>query len=91
MPPKGIPKGEINMEYGHGWGIPAPVKKDKNEKGTGYVNFCKQEIMSVCSAGNKWAGEHARCKYAIKASYSDRCMHFVLDGNCDSVKAQRNL
>jgi hypothetical protein len=54
------------------------------------VNYCIPGTMSRCSAGLVWQ-EQKRCKYAIKSSVSDKCMHFIesIDGHCDSVDAQR--
>ena len=56
------------------------------------VNYCIPGVMSRCSAGLIWQ-EQKRCKYAVKASVSDRCMHFIasINGHCDSVDAQRGL
>jgi hypothetical protein len=56
------------------------------------VNYCIPGVMSRCSAGLIWR-EQKRCKYAIKSTVSDRCMHYVksLNGHCDSVNAQRSL
>jgi len=56
------------------------------------VNYCIPGTMSRCSAGLIWQ-EQKKCKYAIKATVSDRCMHFIesIDGHCDSVDAQRGL
>jgi hypothetical protein len=56
------------------------------------VNYCIPGTMSRCSAGLLWQ-EQKKCKYAIKSTGSDRCMHYVesIDGHCDSVNAQRGL
>ena len=56
------------------------------------VNYCIPGTMSRCSAGLIW-NEQKKCKYAIKSSFSDRCMHYIesLYGHCDSVDAQRGL
>lgn len=91
LPPKNpiaAPKGVNN--YGSGWGMPraVPVEEDPN-KGTGTINYCKPDIMSVCTAGTIWS-DHIRCKYAIKSKFADRCMHNVMDGHCDSLEAQKN-
>ena len=54
------------------------------------VNYCLPGIMSRCSAGLIWQDQR-KCKYAIKSTVGDRCMHFIesIDGHCDSVYAQR--
>lgn len=56
------------------------------------VNYCIPGVMSRCSAGLTWH-KQKRCKYAIKSTLSDRCMHYIsaLNGHCDSVNAQRGL
>ena len=56
------------------------------------VNYCIPGTMSRCSAGLIW-NEQKKCKYAIKSSFSDRCMHYIesMYGHCDSVDAQRGL
>ena len=56
------------------------------------VNYCIPGFMSRCSAGLIWQ-DQKKCKYAIKSTVKDRCMHFVesIDGHCDSVHAQRKL
>ena len=56
------------------------------------VNYCIPGTMSRCSAGLIWQ-EQQKCKYAIKSTVSDRCMHYVesIYGHCDSVDAQRGL
>jgi len=56
------------------------------------VNYCVPGIMSRCSAGLIWQ-EQKKCKYAIKSSVSDRCMHYIgpIYDHCDSVAAQRGL
>ena len=56
------------------------------------VNYCIPGTMSRCSAGLIWH-EQKKCKYAIKSSVGDRCMHYIesIYGHCDSVDAQRGL
>ena len=56
------------------------------------VNYCIPGTMSRCSAGLIWP-EQKKCKYAVKSTVSDKCMHYIesLDGHCDSVYAQRGL
>ena len=56
------------------------------------VNYCVPGVMSRCSAGLIWQ-EQKKCKYAIKSSVNDRCMHYIesINGHCDSVYAQRGL
>ncbi len=56
------------------------------------VNYCIPGAMSRCSAGLIWQ-EQKKCRYAIKSTVSDRCMHYIesINGHCDSVDAQREL
>ena len=56
------------------------------------VNYCIPGTMSRCSAGLIWQ-EQKKCKYAIKSTVSDRCMHYIesIYDHCDSVDAQRGL
>ena len=56
------------------------------------TNYCIPGIMSRCSAGTIWH-EQKKCKFAIKSTVSNRCMHYIasIDGHCDSVEAQREL
>lgn len=54
------------------------------------VNYCIPGVMSRCTAGLIWQ-EHRKCKYAVKSTLSDRCMHYIesIYGHCDNVNAQR--
>jgi len=56
------------------------------------VNYCIPGTMSRCSAGLIWQ-EQKKCKYAIKSTVSNRCMHYIesIYGHCDSVDAQRGF
>jgi hypothetical protein len=56
------------------------------------VNYCIPGTMSRCSAGLIWQ-EQKKCKYAIKSTVSDRCMHYIgsIYSHCDSVAAQRGI
>jgi hypothetical protein len=89
-PPPGIPTEtpdpEPTKKFGGGWGAAAPI--DHN-KGTGTENYCKPDMMSMCTAGIKWK-DHIRCKYAYKSQHNNRCQHFVMHSNCDSLEAQKN-
>jgi hypothetical protein len=48
--------------------------------------FCKRDIMSICTAASE--SEQKNCKFYKKASFSDRCMHFMFDEYCDCLDAQ---
>jgi hypothetical protein len=52
----------------------------------GEVCFCKQDIISVCSAGGQ--EQQKNCRFYQKSSYKNACMYFVFDAYCDSVEAQ---
>ena len=52
------------------------------------VNFCKQEEMSICTAGNQ--KEQIECNFYEKSQFAERCMYFMFDEYCDSLKAQMN-
>ena len=50
------------------------------------MNFCKSEIMSVCTAeSNK---EQQGCIFFDKSKNASRCMHFVFNEFCDCLNAQ---
>lgn len=50
------------------------------------VNFCKQEEMSICTACNR--KQQIGCSFYEKSQFADRCMYFIFDEYCDSLKAQ---
>ena len=52
------------------------------------VNFCKQEEMSICTAGNK--NQQTGCNFYEKSQFAERCMYYIFDEYCDSLKAQLN-
>ena len=52
------------------------------------VNFCKQEEMAVCTAGDQKT--QLGCSFYEKSQFADRCMYFMFDEYCDSLKAQLN-
>lgn len=52
------------------------------------TNFCKQEEMSVCTAGDK--KKQLGCSFYEKSQFAERCMYFMFDEYCDSLKAQMN-
>ncbi len=52
------------------------------------VNFCKQEEMSICTAGNK--NQQTGCNFYEKSSFAERCMYYIFDEYCDCLKAQMN-
>ncbi len=52
------------------------------------VNFCKQEEMSICTACNK--NQQAGCSFYEKSRFAERCMYYIFDEYCDSLKAQIN-
>ena len=51
-------------------------------------NFCKQEEMSVCTAACQ--KQQLDCSYYEKSQHANRCMYFIFDEYCDSLKAQMN-
>jgi len=53
--------------------------------------FTDTDLLSVCTAGKRWK-DQKRCKYYRKATFAERCMHFVeaINGHCDNVDAQRD-
>jgi len=52
------------------------------------TNFCKQEEMSICTAcGRK---QQIDCGFYEKSQHANRCMYFIFDEYCDSLKAQMN-
>jgi hypothetical protein len=52
------------------------------------VNFCKQEEMSICTASTK--NQQTGCSFYEKSSFAERCMYYIFDEYCDSLKAQMN-
>ena len=51
----------------------------EQEKGTGMVNYCRTGgMMSTCGVnpGEKWVN-HKECKFGVKSTTMDRCMHFT--------------
>lgn len=52
------------------------------------TNFCKQEEMSVCTACNQ--KQQTGCSFYEKSQFAERCMYFMFDEYCDSLKAQLN-
>lgn len=54
-------------------------------------NYCKQEIMSHCTAGETWANQK-KCKYSRRSDTRDECMYYNkdIDGHCDCLKAQKD-
>jgi len=52
------------------------------------TNFCKQEEMSVCTADCQ--KQQLDCSYYEKSQHANRCMYFIFDEYCDSLKAQMN-
>jgi hypothetical protein len=55
-----------------------------------YQNYCISGFMSRCGAGPLWI-EQQQCKYYVKSTVRNRCMHYIesLNGHCDSADAQR--
>jgi hypothetical protein len=51
-------------------------------------SFCKKDIMCVCTAESN--ERQRECRYYEKAGTAERCMYFVFDEYCDSLKAQTN-
>jgi hypothetical protein len=52
------------------------------------VNFCKQEEMSICTACTK--NQQTGCSFYEKSRFAERCMYYIFDEYCDSLKAQMN-
>jgi len=52
------------------------------------TNFCKQEEMSICTAGCQ--KQQIDCSFYEKSQHANRCMYFIFDEYCDSLKAQMN-
>ena len=50
------------------------------------TNFCKQEQMSICTAGGQ--KQQTDCSFYEKSQHANRCMYFMFDEYCDSLKAQ---
>ena len=50
------------------------------------VCFCKRDIMSVCTADKD--SKQKKCSFYEKSCRTERCMYFVFDKYCDSLKAQ---
>jgi hypothetical protein len=53
------------------------------------ICFCKQEIMSLCSASNE--KQQMDCHYYRKSSYRRGCMHSIFDEYCDCLEAQMSI
>jgi hypothetical protein len=92
--PGSVPvKPEFTQEYDIVYSKPPagiPVEDDPN-KGTGDTNYCKTDIISVCSCPmvrKNWT-EQKVCKFAYKASNAERCMYFVQEQFCDCLDAQK--
>jgi hypothetical protein len=51
-------------------------------------NFCKQEEMSICTAGNQ--NKQTGCSFYEKSRFAERCMYYIFDDYCDCLKAQMN-
>lgn len=52
------------------------------------ISYCKKEIMSICTADSR--KHQQKCRYYEKSCQAERCMYFVFDEYCDSLKAQLN-
>jgi hypothetical protein len=52
------------------------------------ISYCKKDFMCVCTAETN--ERQRECRYYEKACQADRCMYFVFDEYCDSLKAQMN-
>lgn len=48
--------------------------------------FCKREIMSICTADSE--SDQKSCTFYKMSSFTDRCMHFMFDEDCDCLEAQ---
>ncbi len=62
------------------------LNKD-GEKMTGQtISFCKKDIMSICTADG--CEEQGRCRFFKKASHENKCVYFIFNSYCSSLKAQ---
>ena len=52
------------------------------------VNFCRSEHISFCTAASQ--KEQPGCSFFEKSRSAERCMYFIFDEYCDSLKAQIN-
>jgi len=52
------------------------------------VNYCKQEQMSICTAGSQKL--QVGCSYYEKSQFAERCMYFIFEEYCDCLTAQIN-
>ena len=50
------------------------------------ASYCKNEFMSICTAGS--VEEQKNCRFYKPSSHSDKCMYYILDKYCDCVEAQ---
>jgi hypothetical protein len=50
------------------------------------INFCRSEHISVCTAASQQ--EQKGCSFYEKSSRAERCMYFIFEEYCDSLKAQ---
>jgi hypothetical protein len=48
--------------------------------------FCTRDIISTCAANSN--REQKNCRFYSKASYKNKCMHFIFGEYCDCVDAQ---
>ena len=50
------------------------------------ISYCKKEIMSICTAESVQVQQ--KCRYYEKSCHAAKCMYFVFEEFCDSLKAQ---
>jgi hypothetical protein len=53
------------------------------------TNFCKKDMMSICTASN--IAQQKMCRFYKKSPYTEKCMYFVFDEYCDCLEAQLNF
>ncbi len=51
------------------------------------MSYCRQEMMSVCTAGN--GHQQKKCFFYEKSNGSERCRYHVFEEYCDCLAAQR--
>jgi hypothetical protein len=49
-------------------------------------NYCKKDMMSVCTAED--SRQQEKCSFFEKSSHEQRCMYLIFDEYCDCLKAQ---
>jgi hypothetical protein len=68
------------------WSEVKNLQREVNVMAHPETNFCKQEEMCICTAGCQ--KQQTDCSYYEKSQHANRCMYFIFDEYCDSLKAQ---